>query len=395
MFSFLRKKVITNPSDRAKFDFIVKDDDGKKIGIEVKRQNVTPQTFVKIKSALTEYEDLEAFYLITPEEPPAGLLGKFIHIFKDEKFPVYWLGINQFIEQQELGIELTQDFRTALIDLQVAAITSNFEDYSKDHVGSDIATIDLKAHLKKTFDNVREGKSVKSNFLFGLRRQFPYNTISKLEKEPTKVADTLGFGQKYDQAIIVLTDIKSFSSLVSVSDPDELNDLMNKFYINARNLVFEYDGILDKFIGDAVLAIFNYPFRKQNSYANATKFCSELILMTENILNDFQRSLDQKIETGTRVGIATGSIYALNIGIDEYEITFIGDKINLAARLEKNCEVNGMLMSNKFYYKLVDNDPDLIESIAPKAKEIDPKNAKGQSQPIKAWQVQRADIEIT
>jgi adenylate cyclase len=393
LFDFLKKKVITSPTDRAKFDFIIKDDDGKKIGIEVKGQNITLKTLKNIESALQEYSDLDEFYLITPEEPQPSFEDRVKFVFKDSKVKIHWLSINQFIQQQKLGIELSEDFRNALLDLQVAAVTSKFEDYGKEFIGPNVGATDLTAHLKKNFENVKEGKISKSNILFGLRRQFPYGIIKELEKEPEKLAEILGFGKKYDDAIIILTDIKSFSSLVSVSDPDELNDLMSKYYVNARELVFKYGGILDKFIGDAVLAIFNYPFKNKDSYTNATKFCSELILMGENILNEFQRKLDQKIETGTRVGIATGPIYSLNIGTDEYEVTFIGDKINLAARLEKNCEVNGILMSNKFYYKLVDNDTEFLAKFDLEEKEIEPKDAKGQTEPIKAWQIHRTEME--
>ena len=393
LFDFLKKKVITGPSDRAKFDFIIRDDDGKKIGIEVKGQNITLKTLKNIESALQEYSDLDEFYLITPEEPQPSFEDKLKFVFKDSKVKIQWLSINQFIQQQKLGIQLSEDFRNALLDLQIAAVTSKFEDYGKEFIGSKLGATDLTAHLKKNFENVKEGKISKSNILFGLRRQFPYRIIKELEIEPEKLAEILGFGKKYDDAIIVLTDIKSFSSLVSVSDPDELNDLMSKYYVNARELVFKYGGILDKFIGDAVLAIFNYPFKNKDSYTNATKFCSELILMGENILNEFQRKLDQKIVTGTRIGIATGPIYALNIGTDEYEVTFIGDKINLTARLEKNCEVNGILISNKFYYKLVDNDSEFLAKLDLEEKEIEPKDAKGQTEPIKAWQIHRTEME--
>ncbi|AYN00101.1 adenylate/guanylate cyclase domain-containing protein [Chryseobacterium sp. 3008163] len=298
------------------------------------------------------------------------------------------MSINQFIQIQKLGIDLSKDFKSTLLDLQIAAVTSKFETYGKDFIGNDLAA----EHLKKNFENVKDGTIDKTSILYGFRRQFPYSTIKELEENESKLDQILSFGKKYDDAIIVLTDIKSFSSLVSVSDPDDLNDLMSKYYMNARDLVFKYGGILDKFIGDAVLAIFNYPFKDPNSFSKATKFCAELILMGNNILNEFQRKLDQKIETGTRVGIATGTIYPLNISTEEYEVTFIGDKINLAARLEKNCEVNGILLSNKFYHKLADSDSDLINKIQFEEIVIDPKDAKGQTDPISAWKIENTTV---
>ncbi len=393
LFDFLKKKVLTTPNDRAKFDFIIKDDNGKKIAIEVKSQNVTLKTLLYIEKALQEYDDIDEFYLITPEEPSKDYLQRLKSVFKNQKVVIHWVGINQFIQLQNLDIELNEDIRTSLLNLQVAAVTSKYEDYNKQFVGSHLGTTDLTAHLKQNIKNVKEGKVDKTNILFGLRRQFPYSTIAELEKNPEKISETLNFGKKYDDAIIILTDIKNFSTLVSVSDPEELNDLMSKYYTNARELVFKYGGILDKFIGDAVLAIFNYPIKDESSFTNATKFCAELVLMGENILNEFQRKLDQEIETGTRVGLATGPIYALNIGTDEFEVTFIGDKINFAARLEKNCEVNGILMSNRFYHKLDDSNHEFIEKIDKSEKKIDPKDAKGQVGITTAWQIERKEME--
>ncbi len=378
MFDFLKKKVITNPSDRAKFDFVINDENGNKIAIEVKGQNVPVRTLLNIKHILEEYKDIDEFYLITPEEPSKTFRERLEMMLKNYQGRVHWIGINKFIQLQNLGIELKDDLRSALLNLQVAAVTSKYEDYSKEFIGSHIGSRDLTEHLKRNIQNVKEGTVDKTNIVFGLRRQFPYSIIVELEKQPDKISDILNFGKKYEEAIIVLTDIKNFSTLVSVADPEELNDLMSKYYTNARELVYKYDGILDKFIGDAVLAIFNYPFKDSESFTKATKFCAELILMGLNILNEFQRKLDQEIETGTRVGLATGPIYPLNIGMDEFEVTFIGDKINFAARLEKNCDVNGILMSNRFFYKLDGSNPELISNIEISEKKIDPKDAKGQ-----------------
>jgi adenylate cyclase len=104
LFDFLKKKVITSPSDRAKFDFIIKDDDGKKIGIEVKGQNITLKTLKNIESALQEYSDLDEFYLITPEEPQPLFQDRVKFVFKDSKVKIHWLSINQFIQQQKLEL---------------------------------------------------------------------------------------------------------------------------------------------------------------------------------------------------------------------------------------------------------------------------------------------------
>lgn len=248
--------------------------------------------------------------------------------------------------------------------------------------------------LPPVFKNVDEEKFNKNDIRFSLRRQFPESTISTLENDADKILQTLNLGNNYyNDAIIILTDLKNFSNLVSAADPNELNKLISKYYKSSRELVFKYGGVLDKFIGDAVLAIFNYPHINEGSYVNALKFCAEQILMGEKLLQNFQKKLDQEIETGTRVGLATGAIYALNIGKNDIEVTFLGEKMNFAARLEKNCNLNGILMSNRFYHKLNGINSVYLDSCELKEIKIDPKDAKGQNGTTTAWQVEKSKLE--
>ncbi len=393
LFDYLKKKVAATPSEKSKFDFIIKDKDGKKVAIEVKGQNFSTRSLHNIVVALQENQDLNDFYLITPDEPNSERLKAFNQIFKDSKVNANWESINKYLESQDLDFKLSDDIRPSLLNLQVAALTSKYESYDKKFIGQNLSDNDLSKNLKQNIKNAKEGKIDKYDVRFGLRRQFPDSAIFNLENDEEKISDALNFGKKYDDAIIILTDIKNFSSLVSVADPEELNELMGKYYTNARELVFEYGGVLDKFIGDAVLCIFNYPVKNDSAFKKATKFCAELILMGENILNEFQKKLDQEIETGTRVGLATGPIYALNIGKDDIEVTFIGDKINFAARLEKNCQVNGILLSNRFYHKLDDADPNFLKSFNLSEVKIDPKDAKGQIGTTTAWQVTKDELK--
>lgn len=396
LFDFLKKNVLYSPADHVKFDFVIEEKNNRKIAILVKGQQISVKILRDITDSLNEDPDITEFYLISPEEPSSdhkSIFKRYLRPKNNKNAKIFWIGINNFIQLQDLGIELSGNLRETLQNLQVAAVTSKLEDYSNNVIGNNLDEKNAKEHLKKNLQEVKDNRVGKTNTLFGLRRQFPYNVIVELERNPDELSNKLSFGKKYDDAIIILTDIRNFSSIVSVSDPEELNELMSKYYSSAKKLVFKYNGILDKFIGDAVLAIFNYPEKDKSSFMNATKFCAELILMGENILKDYQRNLDQEIETGTRVGIASGPIYALNIGSDEYEVTFIGDKINFAARLEKNCSVNGILMSNRFFNKLETNSHEFAEAIYKTEVKIDPTDAKGQIGITTAFQIDKDQIE--
>lgn len=387
LFEVLKLKLITTPKDRAKFDFIIRGKDDQKIAIEVRGNGLNVKALRSIEHSLRDSDSIKEFYLISPEKPNKKLLSVFESVLRNVKINTYWLSINEFLEKQDLDLKFTKDLRNSLLNVQVAALTSKYDAYSKNHIGADVGYDKLAQNFKDKVKQVNTGKIDKTDVRFGLRRQFPDSLIYNLENDSQKISKYLNFGNKYDDAIIILTDIKNFSTIVSAADPDELNELMSKYYTNARELVYKYGGVLDKFIGDAVLAIFNYPVKNKDSFKKATKFCSELILMGKELLDDFKKKLDQEIHSGTRIGMATGPIYALNIGRDDFEVTFIGDKINFAARLEKNSTVDGILLSNRFYYKMEEYDLEFLESIDLEEVKIEAKDAKGQIGNTTAWQI--------
>jgi len=76
--------------------------------------------------------------------------------------------------------------------------------------------------------------------------------------------------------------------------------------------------MLDKFIGDAVLAVFGYPLPSQEAPCQAIRFAHALTAIGRSVMNDWQAELNAVIETGTRIGIATGDIWPINIGGASY-----------------------------------------------------------------------------
>lgn len=390
VFDYFKKRLITTPADRANFDFVLRNDDGKNIAIEVKPQNLKVGQFRNLINSLNHVKDIDEFILITPSSPNKGDLEFFNRFLKSSFENSSWLSLTDFLKKNyNLDIKTKDD----LVQLQIAAITSKIDNYSKEVIGNEIKDEPKKEILLKSLDETKQGESKYSTDFISLRRQFPDSILATLAQDSDKLHQELFIGQKYNDAIIVLTDIKNFSSMVSAADPDDLNEAMSKYYSNARDLVFKYNGILDKFIGDAVLAIFNYPKKGIEAYINTLKFCSELILLGKETFENLLSKMDQSVETGTRVGVSNGPIYTLNIGKGDIEVTFIGDKINFAARLEKNCDINGILISNRFYTKLSVEFNQLTEQLKITEKDLSPADAKGQIMTTKAWQIGFEDID--
>ena len=111
------------------------------------------------------------------------------------------------------------------------------------------------------------------------------------------------------------------------------------------------------------------------------------------MLKEILKKMDNDIETGTRIGITTGPLYTLNIGRDDIEVSFIGDKINLAARLEHHCEPNCVLTSNAFFNSLKANNAQLRLDKHFKKRIIEPSDAKGQDTNITSWQIENEQLE--
>jgi adenylate cyclase len=384
----ISKQIFLKPQDRARFDFVFQDSENQTIAIEVKTAKISKRILERIANVIKETGNLDRFYLLTPEAPSDEEKILFDSIIRKAIINSYWLSLNEYFKTYNIDIENNEDIN----NLQIAGITSQMQKYKEEHIGDNVFKNYLGIYLNN-FEEAKKGNTRISPIKMALQRQFPLHVIDNMPDDIEEIKTKLLIGNPYNKAIIILSDIKNFSTLVSASDPEDLRDLMSKYYIQARDLVFKYSGILDKFIGDAVLAIFNYPEYKEDAIINAMKFSSDLIIMGKQLLMDMQRNMDNAIETGTRIGITIGTIYPLSIGKDFFEVTFIGDKINLAARLESKCLLNGILVSNQVVNEINKNKSPLKNSVTFTAKQFPREEMKGQITDIQALQIEEDQLK--
>ncbi len=241
--------------------------------------------------------------------------------------------------------------------------------------------------INKLLDSFDKGEVEIPHAYVNLTRKMPYPTLRALKDSQQPPEEFFGIGQPSRDSIIVLSDIVNFSLLVRTAYAEDLNQAMFRYYRGAQALIYEHGGILDKFNGDAVLAVFNYPLKDDRNCALALKYAAALVQLGQDVLSELTGSIDEKIPTGTRVGIAMGEMWTLNIGTDEIDVTFVGDKINLAKRLESNCDVDGVLLSNVFAKTLARADQELYSSLKAQGRELPEDKVKGQTTDIISWQV--------
>lgn len=153
--------------------------------------------------------------------------------------------------------------------------------------------------------------------------------IDSIMKDPSKLQ--VG-GEKRDLTI-VFSDIRSFTSFSETMDAPELATFLNDYLGRMTDIVFETEGTLDKYIGDAVMAFWGAPLDQPKHAANA---CRAAIKMQQTLRKErpyFKEKYGVDVQVG--IGVNSGPVSVGNMGSERiFEYTVIGDHVNLASRLE-------------------------------------------------------------
>jgi adenylate cyclase len=148
---------------------------------------------------------------------------------------------------------------------------------------------------------------------------------------------------------ILFADLRNYTSLSNTIEPQEMTDILGRFYEASAEAVWEQDGIVNKLIGDAVLALFNFPFRRETHVANAVEAAIDLQQKCENL----------GIEIG--VGVHTGETLIGEVGQYVRDFTVIGPVVNLAARLQGAAAPGEILVTDSVLEEVPDLASDLQE----------------------------------
>jgi adenylate cyclase len=155
--------------------------------------------------------------------------------------------------------------------------------------------------------------------------------------------------------------------------PRDLLDFLNVYFSGMVESVMSHDGVVDKFIGDAIMAVFGAPVPQPGDALNAIKAALEMRARLVKMNEGFRARGLPEIRTG--IGLHTGEVVAGNMGhVDRLEYTVIGDAVNLASRLEGMTKELGadVLLSEDLYKKVSDSvDAEPLHRIHVKGREQD------------------------
>lgn len=186
--------------------------------------------------------------------------------------------------------------------------------------------------------------------------------------------DSIKLGGKRAEVTVLFADIRGFTSISEQLSPVEVTKILNEYFSELVPIIEEHKGILNKFMGDAILAIFGEPIKNENHPIDAVKCANKMLKKVKLLQDKWLNEGKPKIEIG--IGIATGEAFVGNIGSEErLEYTVIGDTVNTASRIENYNKVyrTNFLISEETYLK-VQKYVDVIKirevSIRGKAKKI-------------------------
>lgn len=199
--------------------------------------------------------------------------------------------------------------------------------------------------------------------------------ISKdVMKNVVQNIDSIKLGGKRAEVTVLFADIRGFTSISEQLSAVEVTKILNEYFSALVPIIEEHKGILNKFMGDAILAIFGEPVADNNHPLNAVLCANKMLKKVRALQEKWILEGKPKIEIG--IGISTGEVFVGNIGSEtRLEYTVIGDTVNTASRIENYNKVyrTNFLISEETYSR-VQKYVDVIKirevSIRGKAKKI-------------------------
>jgi len=152
------------------------------------------------------------------------------------------------------------------------------------------------------------------------------------------------------EATILFADIRGFTGISEHMRPEAVLDFLSAYFDAMVNIIFSHDGILDKFIGDELMASFGVLGHPDDGPFNAVKAAVAMQLRTRSLMSEFRKKKYPAFEIG--IGINTGPVVMGSVGSrNRMDYTVIGDAVNVASRLQEYAEGQSIVVGEETYMR--------------------------------------------
>ena len=181
-------------------------------------------------------------------------------------------------------------------------------------------------------------------------KELMYDTFGKVVTPEIRnwlLQGNTNLGGETVYATILFCDIRGFTTLSEQINPKQVVTLLNKYFSSMEQCIVKHNGIINKYIGNAIMAIFGVPLANKNQALDAYKCCLDMRKTLIELNKELVAENLPQIKFG--IGLHTGNVLAGNIGSNtRMEYTVIGDSVNVASRIESLCkEYNCDLLISK------------------------------------------------
>ena len=323
-------------------------------------------------------------------------------VLLSERSDVFYENVNNIRKQMIYTIGATLIFAVGIILFFIKKLTDpigNVVDTMKDITSKN----DLSKRVRVEYDDEIGDLSNQFNRMVGdlesaynQVKQYAYKSVLAKNSEerirhifqkyvPGEVIDEvlkakgekLLIGKKQN-ATILFSDIRSFTSFAENLSAEELVTILNTYFNVMVGIIMEHKGIIDKFMGDAIMALFGAPVQYGDDPSQAVKTSLEMIHELEGFNKNQVRLGIRPFKIG--IGLNTGNVVVGNIGSNQkLEYTCIGDTVNLASRLEGLTKMYGIpIIISEFTLKQAGTNVH--------ARELDAVRVKGKVQPVRIYE---------
>ena len=218
-----------------------------------------------------------------------------------------------------LILEHSQTDRTIEIHEQIIVLFSGLLAWSISH------------YITNTYTRLRHRER--------LLRYLPEKLVSAVE---TGAVDIEPGGERREVTIL-MADIRNFTTLCERNEPEVVTRILNRYFSAMSNPIFKHDGMIDKFIGDAIMAVFGAPQAGMNSAHGAINAAKGMLEELIELNKQFAEQGLPQLEIG--IGIHSGEAIVGNVGsLSCMDYTVIGDTVNVAARIESKTKELGQVL---------------------------------------------------
>jgi adenylate cyclase len=208
-----------------------------------------------------------------------------------------------------------------------------------------------------------------------IRRMFSSYVSKRIVDELIRDPDKAKLGGDRKEITVLFSDIRGFTSFSEKHQPEEVVKLLNEYLGAMTEIVFEYEGTLDKFVGDAIMALWGAPVGQPDHAERAVRCALAMIDRLKQLQAKWSAEGRYVIDIG--IGINTGEMVVGNMGAEgkKMDYTVIGDNVNLGARLEGlTRQYNNHIIISEFTYSKV---KDIIA-----VNELGSVTVKGKQKPV-------------